>query len=356
MIRVGVSIMYHPRRADRVPPLVRDCAPLEAAPVRDPDPDGAPSPLRTAKRAWARIQDGVTHHMVLQDDIALAPGFAEQVHEAVARHPEDGVSFYSHWNSPQNSYLVRRAAVAGASYAPLSLTEWTPCQGFVLPVDRARELAAYLAEIPDEVQDDDEMVAVFCRKQGIPVVATVPHLVDHGVDETIVGHRGELRATVFAPGEPAPAAHWTGRTAADPGPYTVELLESRCGLRMVDRDPVEHKFAWHWYDACGLAGVDPRAVLDAAGPHIGGLPDALVPVAAEVWAAGHLLGADAAGHPPVPPGGGPFTRHAIGSWVDSGLAEPDRALLGGTGRDVLVALGVAAVRHGLAHPGGRDAR
>jgi hypothetical protein len=356
VIRIGVSIMYHPRRAARIPRLVEGCAPLPVTQVCDPDPGGAPSPLRTAKRAWAQIQEGVTHHMVLQDDVALAPGFVEQLCEVVARHPEHGISLYSHWNSPHNSYLVRRAAVAGGSYAPLSLTEWTPCQGFVLPVDRAREMAAYLAGIPDEAQDDDEMIVIFCRKQEIPVVATVPHLLDHGVDRTIVGHHGELRATVFVPDRRMPAGHWAGEPGAEPGSYTVELLESRCGIRLVDRDPVEHKFGWHWYDACPLIGLDPEVVIDAGESHIESLPAPLMPIATEIWAAGYILGADAVGHPPTLSGGGPLTRYAIESWIDSGLSEPDRSLLRGSGRDSLIAVGLAAVRQGITGRGGRDGR
>jgi len=57
--------------------------------------------------------------------------------------------------------------------------EWVPAQGFLLPTALARELAGYLAGIPDEVCDDDQMTAVFCRERGIPVVATVPSLIDN---------------------------------------------------------------------------------------------------------------------------------------------------------------------------------
>ncbi|MEE3918910.1 Gfo/Idh/MocA family oxidoreductase [Micromonospora sp. BRA006-A] len=127
-IRLSVAIMHHPRRRERIPPLVRDCA-LTARVVTDPDPDGVPSPLRTAKVAWRAVADGATHHLVLQDDIRLIRSFATQVHRAIAARPEHGISLYSHWDSPQNSYLVRRAVIAGWPFAPLSLFEWTPPRG-----------------------------------------------------------------------------------------------------------------------------------------------------------------------------------------------------------------------------------
>ncbi|WP_433331258.1 hypothetical protein [Spirillospora sp. CA-294931] len=347
-IRIGTVIMHHPRRTERLPRLIEACGPLAPRVVADPDPDGVPSPLRTAKRAWADIEDGVTHHLVLQDDIVPVPGFAAQLRAAVAARPDHGISMYSHWDSPQNSYLVRRAAVAGTAWAPLAPAEWTPTQGFVLPVDQARRLAAYLAGIPDDVQDDDEMVVIFCRKQGVPVAATVPHLLDHGHDPTIVGHHGRLHATVLAPERPPPPGHWSMAEQLDPGPYTVELLESRCGLRIVHGEPVEHQFGWYWHDACALARVAPETILSAADPHLAALPAHLVRPGTEIWAAGFLLGADAARAGDPPPGGGPLTHAAIATWVDSGLSAADHTAAGDSGRAALTALGVTATQCGLA--------
>jgi hypothetical protein len=344
MIKISTAVMHHPRRAERIPALVRACAPLEPAVIPDPEPDGRPSPLRTAKRAWAAIEDGATHHLVLQDDVVLTPGFAAQLHEAVRGRPAHGVSLFSLWHTPHNSYLVRRAAVAGAAYAPLSLHEWTPTQGFVLPVEHARALARYLDGIPDEVQDDDEMVVIFCRERGIPVVATVPHLMDHGHARSLVaGHDNGLRATVYTPERP-----WTvDRRPADvdvpPGTYTVALLDSVCALRPVHGDPVEHEFGWYWYDACPLAGLDPEDVLDAGAPHLSRWPAGSVPAMTEVWAACYLLGVDVARSSPSSIECGPLTSAVIESWIDQGLARRDHATL----RDDAVRLAMTAVRQGL---------
>ncbi|MBO2447190.1 hypothetical protein J4573_08850 [Actinomadura barringtoniae] len=342
MIKISAAIMHHPRRADRIPALVRACAPLEPKVVSDPDPGGRPSPLRTAKRAWAAIEPGATHHLVLQDDVKPAPGFAEQLNAAVGLRPEHGVSLFCLWHTPHNSYLVRRAAVAGAAYAPLSPYEWTPTQGFVLPVAEARALAEYLAGIPDEVQDDDEMIVIFCRERGIPVVATVPHLLDSGHDQSLVeGHHDGLRAAVYAPD-----LAWSGSPDADvelpPGSYGVELHGSICSIRRVHGDPVEHKFPWYWYDACPLTGLDPDAVLDAGAPHLAGLPAGLVAVMSEVWAAGYLLGADVAGLAPDATGDGPLVHAALSSWIDQGLAAEDRAASGDC-----VSLATAALKQGI---------
>ncbi|WP_067460401.1 hypothetical protein [Actinomadura macra] len=344
MIRISAAIMHHPRRAHRIPSLLRACAPLAPTVVPDPEPEGKPSPLRTAKRAWAAIDDDATHHLVLQDDVRLAPGFAAQLHDAVARRPAHGVSSFCLWHTPHNSYLVRRAAVAGAAYAPLSLYEWTPTQAFVLPVEHARALADYLAGIPDEVQDDDEMVVIFCRERGIPVVTTVPHLMDHGHAESLVeGHSDGLRATVFAPDLRWPADHPSADLELPPGAYTVALQDSVCSIRLMHGDPVEHEFGWYWYDACPLAGVDPEEVLDAGAPHLSGLPARAASAMTEVWAACYLLGVDVARSAPSSTGCGPLMPAAVESWIDQGLTRQDHREL----REDCVRLALAAVRQGM---------
>lgn len=343
MIRISAAIMHHPRRAERIPSLVRACAPLTPSVVADPEPDGRPSPLRTAKRAWAAIDDGATHHLVLQDDVRLVPGFAAQLHEAVAGRPAHGVSLFSLWHTPHNSYLVRRAAVAGVAYAPLSPYEWTPTQAFALPVEHARALADYLAGIPDEVQDDDEMVVIFCRERGIPVVATVPHLMDHGHAESLVaGHSNGLRATVYTPRRPWPAGQGTAERELPPGDHAVALHDSLCSLRLLHGDPVEHQFGWYWYDACPLAGVDPEDVLDAGAPHLAGLPARALAPMTEVWAACYLLGVDV-GRTAAARAPGPLTPAVLTSWIDQGLAPRDLRDL----RDRALSLAMTAVRAGL---------
>ncbi|GAA4715809.1 hypothetical protein [Phytohabitans rumicis] len=362
-VRIGVAIMHHPRRRDRIPDLVRACAPLAARVVTDPDPDGPPSPLRTAKRAWRAVEDGVTHHLVLQDDILLVRDFAAQLRRAVAQRPGHGISLYSHWDSPQNSYLVRRAAMAGSPFAPLSRHEWTPTQGFVLPAARARELADYLAGIPDEVKDDDEMVVNYCREHDVPVVATVPHLVDHREDPTIVGHEGRFHATVFLADPTLGADHWRLRAATEealtrrcqphePRAYAVELRSSRCHLRLFrpgTGEPAEHYFGWYWADWCTLIGADPDAIIegfDARADLRGVRVRRLRAVATEVWAAGYLLAADAAGvrgareEASTAVTSAQLSRSAMATWVESGLSDRDHHRLSTEERRALVGVGL----------------
>ncbi|MER5862428.1 hypothetical protein [Kitasatospora sp. NPDC002040] len=326
--RISLAVMHHPARAAALPRLVAACAPLSVRAVADPEPLGPPSPLRTAKRAWAAVRPGATHHVVLQDDVTPVPGFAAQLAAVLTARPRDAVALYVNWNSPYNAYLARRAAVSGAPWAPLAPREWVPTLGLALPAAAALGLAEYLAGFPDELKDDDELIVRYCAEAGLTVLAAVPHLLEHRAGPSLAGNGAHGARHAAVPMDaPPPAGHWSGpvpggvqppRTAGGL-PYAVELVRSRCLLRLMrEQEPVGHPFAWAWADWSPLIGADPAALLRdfERAAHPAGLP---VGTLREVWAASWLLGHDAA-----PVAGAPAAcAAALRSWVLSGLAEED---------------------------------
>ncbi|WBB61536.1 hypothetical protein O7599_02980 [Streptomyces sp. WMMC500] len=343
-VRLSTVVMCHPSRLAGAERVAGECAPLPARIVRDPEPGGVPSPLRTAKVAWAAIAPGATHHLVVQDDAHLIPGFAGHVTALLERHPDRAVSLSVLWVSPYNSYRVRQAAVGGYAAVRLAPWEWVPSLALALPADTARELAAYLAGFPDDTRDDDEHIAVFCAERGIPVVAPVPHVLDHGVGPSVAGndHHGVRLAVARAAG-PVGTDHWAGPELADPARhgglgYAVELVASRCHVRIRRsgaQEPAEQPFTWPWRPWSALLGVAHETVAAAAraaGPAPRVLPGE---PAGEIWAAGYLLGAL------TPDGGDARAEHrrvredaraaALRSWITAGLRPDDLAALGEEG-------------------------
>src|SRR5690606_14024563 len=146
--------------------------------------------------------------------------------------------------------------------------EWVPTLGLVLPADGALRLAAHLATVPDDERDDDEAVVTFCAREGYPVVATLPHLLEHGDGPSLAGNdaHGARHATVPA-GDAVDPDAWDrpgldrapARTPATARPVAVTLDRSRCPLRVLRPhagEPLEHPFgrgwdAWAWW----LGGV-----------------------------------------------------------------------------------------------------
>ncbi|HCU52095.1 MAG TPA: hypothetical protein DGG94_20240, partial [Micromonosporaceae bacterium] len=270
---LSAVVMHHPSREHRLAELARTSAPLRLRVVSDPDPGGAPSPLRTAKVAWSAVAEGATHHLVLQDDVALPDGFARMLTEAIKHRPDAGIALYVNWNSPQNAYHARRAAALGTAWAPLSRWEYTPALGFVLPAATARGLGRYLCTLPDEVRDDDECITRFCRESGVQVFATVPNLVQHVDGPSLSGYDFHgLRRSVAFVGDAHAAVDWTVDPALDAAliqrvnepratEYVVDFIDGRCAIRFLRPsfpEPVDHPYSWHWFDWCPLAGVDPH--------------------------------------------------------------------------------------------------
>jgi hypothetical protein len=346
--------------------------------VTDPDPDGIPSPLRTAKVAWAAVSDDATHHLVVQDDVSPARDMAHSVPHLITARPDHGIALYVNWNSPQNSYLMRRAALAESPWAYLSAHEYTPLLGFLLPATKALGLAAHLATLPDRLRDDDEAVTPFCRAQGIPVVATVPNLLEHRGDRSLAGNdsHGSRHSVIRASAFRANRQYWlqadkvtralkSHTQSHAPRPYAVELVASTCRIRFVrsdTREVIEHAFGWHWRDWCQLTGIRAVEIIsswrDALGDlKLPGWSQAAVhsQPALELWAACFLLGVDTAyalhndglPHAFVAEQATQTQRCAVETWVSSGFLPEHSAELDCTTREALIRLGLKGIAAGI---------
>ncbi|MQY14760.1 hypothetical protein SRB5_49360 [Streptomyces sp. RB5] len=331
---LSTVIMYHPSRRAGVDRIAGECLPLRARLVEDPEPDGVPSPLRTAKVAWGAVAEGATHHLVLQDDVHLVDGFADHVHALIERHPDAAISLGVLWVSPYNSYRVRQAAVQGHPVVRLAPWEWVPSLGLVLPAGTARELAAFLRTFPDVTRDDDEHIAVFCAERDIPVLAPVPHLLDHSTRPSVAGndHHG-IRLGVACVQERVDPGYWDGPVLERPAEheglgFAVELVDSRCRIRLrrsAVREAAEQPFTWPWRPWSRLVGI-PEETVRAGRPEApGALGESL---AAEVWAAGFLLGALTPDNQAYTPLREVVGAEALRSWVTAGLRPADAAAAG----------------------------
>ncbi len=330
--RIRVAIMHHPKRAATLGRIIDGCAGLGVEVVTDPRPDGPPSPLRTAQRAWSAVADDATHHLVLQDDVRLVTGFASAVTAAVRARPDAVIALSVNSDSPHNSYRVRRAACAGLPWARLCPDEWVPTLGLLMPAAQARRLGAHLTGVPEELRDDDEVIRDYYQRQGIGIIATVLHLLDHGDLPSVSGNDGDgaRHGTVFRPEPHWVPSYWCGPDAPEPvagpiGPHSVELKRGRCSLRFLRpglSEPVIHPFPWYWHDNCEQAGVEPDTVLDALEGVTVDLRGVHPAYAVEAWAAGYLLGSDvgsgAAGSPRAAAHDGTADL-AFASWIDSGF-------------------------------------
>ncbi|MEV1047754.1 hypothetical protein [Streptomyces sp. NPDC049916] len=269
--RPGIRVMAHPRRRaqaqdllDRVPSAGGHPADAPLL-VLDPEPDGPPTPLRTAAAAWAGPYGTASHRLVLQDDVLPADGFLDLVAEAVAGRPGDPIAFYGNWNH-WNGAAVRLAALSGAGWARAIPDEYAPSLAVALPRDLAEKFAAYAAEsLRHGAPPDDEALAAFLRERGAALYIAVPNLVEHRGGESLVGNdnQGPRRSPCFV-GD-APDARRTG-----PGSGTLEALDFYPHFfkghvyGLTPTGPGGRYVKTYWDESVRALGIDPGRVRELA--------------------------------------------------------------------------------------------
>ncbi|MEU5162221.1 hypothetical protein AB0G74_21800 [Streptomyces sp. NPDC020875] len=227
--RLSGVVMTHPKRLAAAERLAGSAPPGRLRVVMDPDPGGRPSVLRTALAAWSAIEDGATHHLVLQDDMVLSEAFFERVSAAVTAMPDAALALFALWDS-RNGAAVRFGALAGARWTPV-VNEYFPCVAIVLP----RAVAAGFVEYGRARLDawpDDILMYRYLRDAGVPGFAAVPSLVEHEDLGSLAGNafRGPRRSVCFLPGD-RPG----DESVRMPGPRVAPFFKNgvaRCAVRL----------------------------------------------------------------------------------------------------------------------------
>ncbi|GAA3290558.1 hypothetical protein Dvina_19370 [Dactylosporangium vinaceum] len=268
-MNVSAAVMTHPTRLAAAQRLCAALAPIDATPAVDPEPHATPGAMRSARLAWAAGGPDATHHLVLQDDIELAEGFAAAVAASVALHPDAAISFFVEWGS-RTAALVRWAALADASWVPM-INPYVPTQALVMPAPLARDLAAFLRDETDDAEPDDEAILRFLQRRGTRMLAAVPNLVEHLDLPSLTGNEGHgVRRAACITGEPAAA----------PGPTVLPLPALLPFLAWVDAtattiDTADGTFSARTptLDVLTAHGYDGDRLVAACGPALAGLTD-----------------------------------------------------------------------------------
>ncbi|MFI7601263.1 NAD-dependent epimerase/dehydratase family protein [Actinoplanes sp. NPDC049681] len=218
MFRLSGAVMAHPTRSVEAERLAGLDPQGRLRVVLDPEPEGPPTALRTAAAAWAAVDHGATHHLVLQDDVLLAEGFFEHVAVAAEAALDDAIAFYANWNS-RNGAAVRAAALAGAAWAA-ALDEYAPCVALMLP---ARMAAGYGASAAgdDAGWPYDVLMHRYLKASGTRLRISVPNTVEHAGLPSIAGNSGHglRRSALFTGVAPDPDRIRSGCAALSVVPF-----------------------------------------------------------------------------------------------------------------------------------------
>lgn len=180
MGRVSIAIQHHPARADMIGPLL-DRIGGDVEVVTDPEPDGFRSPWRTYREALERTPDGVTHRLILQDDVTVCDGFADAVELASASRPLRLLTLFHGGQPRQNLPRIERGLAARQTWVAIDIRRWVPVVALMWPVHVIRPALDWIDEqhYPVRLRADDEIVGRAMNALGETVLACVPSIVQH---------------------------------------------------------------------------------------------------------------------------------------------------------------------------------
>lgn len=152
--------------------------------VKDGSRDGV---WPTARRAWLDYRRwNTTHHLVIQDDIAICRDFLPSVKAALEAQPDHPVSFFD------LSRSITDAQAKGVSWAVRK--SLSMAQAVAIPTAMIGPAVDWIdTHIRPTAEGDDERFSAYFLSHKIEVWYTVPSLVEH-VDNgvSLLGHPDKL--------------------------------------------------------------------------------------------------------------------------------------------------------------------
>ena len=173
--------MAHPARSDNVVKMLNDLDLPESIVSWADDPNGGA--MSTARKAWQTpFPEGCTHRLVLQDDAELCDNFKEIAEIVASKHPDEIVTFcHEKEFDTDERYQPFELTMGVALMVPVKLLD-----DFWWFVEKRVPLfAGHFAE--DVLKRDTSCMRMWLRYRHIPCITTVPTLVQHIGDVSLVG-------------------------------------------------------------------------------------------------------------------------------------------------------------------------
>lgn len=164
-MRFDVRVMAHPKRKDRIQ---RFCAEY-GIPQESVSYDDSGSALNGAKKAYlSDFDEGISHRLVLQDDVKICDGFFDIVQKNIESFPFSVFSYYEGQDITfadkvkQSPYIrMKGCCVCGLAV--------------VIPKDVIVPCFEWIAyNFPADYRHDDCAIGLYCLTHGISVFFNYP--------------------------------------------------------------------------------------------------------------------------------------------------------------------------------------
>jgi len=196
-IHVSYAVMSHPIRRRLAEHVLAFLPKRDAIIVDDPCPFDPPATLRTSRLSWMSFASEATHHVVLQDDVEPCPYFADHVAAIAQACPDAVVALFTSWWS-RNGGFVRLGAARGDRLV-YGIPEYVPTPALLMPRSTIENFLDFISSWQDPTEADDDVLQKFLESTNIPLLLSVPNLVQHlGVRSSVGNDSGGSReAAIF---------------------------------------------------------------------------------------------------------------------------------------------------------------
>lgn len=156
--------------------------------------------IYTAKKAWLTdIPEGVTHRVALADDTDVCNGFTDIATQIAQAHPNAIISFLPY------EFMSRNPEIEGVN-TPYFKAHVLWGAAIMMPVEYLEPCFDWIkGQFNDEIADDDG-IERWAKSRRIEMLTTVPAIVQHIGDDSLLTPGLRIRRTVYY--SENPEANW----------------------------------------------------------------------------------------------------------------------------------------------------
>lgn len=202
--------------------------------IYDDRPSGGGT-LYTCRKCWeSPVADGVTHRVVLQDDLELCNDFIATINKIINVNPEFIFTLFC----PRVRYSH---AVDDSPY--VIIKGWnTWGQGIVMPVSYVKPMFEFAdRELGADFPYDDGIYAWWAKRERIWIATTIPSTIQHLCpSDSTLGYNNKNKVSKVWRGKDLSDVNWESKKIAfSPSmPISVSLDEQKAKLEKLKSKPV----------------------------------------------------------------------------------------------------------------------
>lgn len=189
----------------------------------DDRPNGG-SAIYTAKKAYLSDHGSATHGIFLQDDIEVCDNFLDICYQIIETHPDKIISLFP-YDYQKEYYRLENLNTPYVNVYTLSAC------GIIMPIKYIKPCFDWIKLTFDDNIADDTSINLWADANKVNVITTIPALIQHIGDDSIICPDCFIRRTVYY--RKNPVADWSNKeVCVVPNPNTMFYPKSKKILKV----------------------------------------------------------------------------------------------------------------------------